>query len=155
MKETDEIRKELSETSVPDEMKAAYLLAEAVRTIVEVQKRRIAMIYRRHGLRDGENRVFKGIARWCEAEKRAAVEFMKEIEPAVIGATFERENGEKHPESYDMTMRDANELCRLTLLYIDRCGSDMKNSEEVFRVLKEMKSQEIYTEEDVARYELR
>lgn len=148
------IRREIAESSIPDEMKAMFLLATATATMGAVTERRIRNVFGRHGMTARENTILKGFADYCKAQRQAAWLFLNRVDSHIIDATFERERTEGAKE-YDAFSEDANELCRLLLLYIDRCASSAEGYSKVFKLLRTLPSTGIFSDDDVARYKLK
>lgn len=58
-------------------------------------------------------------------------------------------------ESYQSHQMDANEACRLMLLYWDRCFNNFDNVNKAFASIRELPSCGIFSEEDIERYRLK
>lgn len=58
-------------------------------------------------------------------------------------------------EAYDNHDRDAYEVCRLLMLYIDRCWGDEAAANKVIACLEGMPTGNIFTDKDIERYRMR
>lgn len=150
----ENIRREIGQSSIPEEMKLMFLLATAAATMGSVTERRIRNVFKRHGLTARENTILKGFADYCTAQKRAAWLFLNRCDNNIIDATFSRE-GADGTGAYDAFAADANELCRLLLLYVDRCASSSEGYAKVFKLLRTLPTSGVFSDEDVARYKLK
>ena len=77
------------------------------------------------------------------------------IHPFIVKEFFNNETKAFEPEKYDDNMADANECCRLLLLYWDKCFNNLDNVNAVFKFLRELPSAEIFDESDIEHYKLR
>lgn len=149
------IRKEIAESSIPEMLKALYLLADAVSVMSSVSFRRIRRVFREHGYETRENDLLTGITRYCELTKAASYQFERRVEPQIIGATFRRDDGSTDIDAYDRFNADANELCRLVLLYIDRCAQDREAYAKVFTLLRKLPRGGLINDEDIAMFKMK
>lgn len=58
-------------------------------------------------------------------------------------------------ESCDNHTKDAQEVCRLLMLYIDRCWGDEKAANKVIACLESMPTGHIFEDEDIERFRMR
>ena len=58
-------------------------------------------------------------------------------------------------EAYDNHEKDAYEVCRLLMLYIDRCWGDENAANKVIACLEGMPTGNIFTDKDIERYRMR
>jgi len=77
------------------------------------------------------------------------------LEPDYDLAFTDKENGKYSAKSYDDNMRDANELCRLMLLYWDKCFQSEKNMNLVFAHLRRLKGMGTFTDCDIEKFRLK
>lgn len=145
------IRKEIKNSTIPEELKICYLLAEATSIMSARTFERIKSVYRRHGYITKENNLLSGINEYCEQVQRADGAFFRRIDPQIQGATFDPESDEG-AEGYDRFSEDANELCRLVMLYVDRRSFNKEAFGKVFSLLRKLPEGGLITDEDVARY---
>ena len=105
-------------------------------------------------------------SKWRFERKKAANEISKSAERIEsLHAQFFQEDmnkvytdhGKKEfdVESYDNHDRDAYEVCRLLMLYIDRCWGDENAANKVIACLEGMPTGNIFTEKDIERYRMR
>ena len=142
---------EIEASTIPEEIKALYLLADAVETMSTQIFERIKMVYVKHGYKLNENELLTGINDYCKSVKLASFHFFQKIEPQVSGATFDI-GGTVH---YDNFNGWANELCRLTLLYLDRCAGDKEVFAKTFTMLRRCKSGGLIKDEDISKYKMK
>lgn len=57
--------------------------------------------------------------------------------------------------SYDNHNRDAQEICRLLLLYVDRCFDSFENSSRVFDFIESLPTGDIFEKEDINHYRMK
>jgi hypothetical protein len=144
------IRSDISKTTIPDELKVLYIMANALELMNTQVLERIKGIYVRNGYRIRENELLSGLNTYCESVKAAQYHFQERVHPQICGATSDI-NGTK---SYDWFNSDTNELCRLILLYIDRTARNNENFTEIFQLLKAQPSCGIFNDIDITKYTL-
>ena len=88
------------------------------------------------------NKMMDGIYR----AYRAAAELNTDIEVSASETSY---------KDLDVWNDEANELCRLVLLYSDKCGKYPDNANEVFKLLRSMKGEDVITEKDLERFYLK
>lgn len=103
---------------------------------------------------------FKMKTKWAlgEIEKKlsACVKlFDTYVHPFIIGELKNDTTREFDPLKYDDNLRDANELCRLQLLYWDKCFQNFDNVNETFKFLRSLEGMGVFTEKDIEHYRLR
>lgn len=146
-----QIWNEIEASTIPEEIKALYLLADAVETMNTQVFERIKRVYVRHGFKLSENELLTGINEYCRSVKKASFLFYQKVEPQITGATFDI-GGVEH---YDNFNGWANELCRLNLLYLDRCAGDPDTFAKTFAMLRKRKSGGLIKDEDVSKYKMK
>ena len=153
------IRSMITSTSIPEEISALYLLASSVETISRDVYRRIRSIYAWNGIVCTDNALLSGMNSYCEAVKLATSRFYKDIEPQIDGVTFslfydpnKPDTAEEGANAYDNFSDDANEMCRLLLLYIDRTARNKESFEKVFTMIRDLPSCGIFKDEDISRF---
>ena len=104
--------------------------------------------------------------KWRHERKRAAGEIAKNAErieslhaqffQADMNKVF-TEHGKRDfdSEAYENHDRDAYEVCRLLMLYMDRCWGDENAANKVIACLEGMPTGNIFTEKDIERYRMR
>lgn len=104
--------------------------------------------------------------KWRHERKRAASEIVKSSErmETLYSTYFQSDMNKVHTdrgskpfdaEAYDNHARDAYEVCRLLMLYIDRCWGDDAAANKVFAFLERMPTGNIFTNKDVERYRMK
>ena len=145
------IYREIKASTIPEELKICYLLAEATSIMSARSFERIKTVFRRHGFDARENDLLTGIAEYSKLVQRAEGEFFRRVDPQIMGATFDPESGEG-VKNYDGFSADANEICRLLMLYVDRRADNAEAFSKVFALLRKLPEGGLITDEDVARY---
>lgn len=145
------IWEEIDASTIPEEIKALYLLADATEMMSTQIFERIKRLWAKHGWKCNENELLTGINEYCKSVKRASYQFYQRIEPQVSGATFDIGGAEQ----YDDFNGWANELCRLVLLYLDRCAGDPETFAKTFAMLRKRKSGGLIKDEDIAKYKMK
>lgn len=144
----DRIRKEVESSSVSDEIKVLYEMANATELMSVQINERIKSIYVKHGYKLGENELLTGLNNYCKAVKSASFLFEQRAHPQIADATADGRGG------YDRFNTDSNELCRLILTYIDRCARSDANMAAVFGFLRSLPQGGIFDDEDIDRFRL-
>ncbi len=144
------IREEIKDSTIPEELKVCYLMAEATSIMSARSFERIKSVFRRHGFETKENTLLTGIVEYCKLVQRAEGEFFRRIDPQIQGATFDRPGGDI--EIYDRFSEDANEICRLVMLYVDRRSMNNEAFSKVFSLLRKLPEGGLIADEDIARY---
>jgi len=142
---------EIDASTIPEEIKALYLMADATETMCTQIFERIKHVWAKHGWKCGENELLTGINEYCKSVKRASFLFYQRIEPQVSGATFDIGGAEQ----YDNFNGWANEICRLVLLYLDRCAGDKEMFAKTFSMLRRSKSGGLIADEDISKYKMK
>jgi len=145
------ISADIQASTIPEELKALYLLADAVEIMNSQIFERIKWIYAKNGYNMKENELLTGITDYCKEVKKAQFLFSQKIEPQISGATF----GIGGSTSYDSFNRWANELCRLVLLYLDRNAGDKEAFSKVFTTLRKLKPGGVFKDEDISKYKMK
>ena len=150
-----EIRKkvwdEVDASTIPEEIKVLYLLADATETMSTQIFERIKRIWAKNGWTLNENELLTGINDYCKFVKRASFLIYQKIEPQVSGATFDI-GGTEH---YDNFNGWACEICRLILLYLDRCAGDKETFAKTFTMLRKLPSGGLINDEDISKYKMK
>lgn len=148
----DAINADIDASTIPSELKACYLLSNALQLLVDNSFERIKAVFNKHGVITNRNNLLTGITDYCKMVRSASWQFFNRIEPEISGATFEiGHTPEEGAELYDNFSDDANEICRLLLLYMDRTW---RNDEwrKVFTLLRKMQSTGLFNDEDFTRF---
>lgn len=150
---------EVKSSTIPEELKAVYLMANATELMSVQAFERLKSVYRKHGYAINENELLTGVNQYCRLVRMASFQFFQKIEPQIQGATFfaDRDEGDSSgdPEKYDDFMSDTNEICRLVLLYIDRVARSQEGFAKVFRTLRQLPTGGIFRDEDFTRYKMK
>ena len=142
---------EIDNSTIPEEIKCMYLLADATETMSTQIFERIKRIWVKNGWKLSENELLTGINDYCKSVKRAAFLFYQKIEPQVSGATFDIGG----TDAYDSFNGWANEICRLVLLYLDRCAANKETFSKIFTTLRKLPSGGLINDEDIAKYKMK
>ena len=81
------IRADIKASSIPEELKVLYLLANAVEIISQQSLLRLKSVYARHGYKIKGNDMLTGLNQYCAYQKMASFQFFERIDPAIINAT--------------------------------------------------------------------
>lgn len=146
-----DIRRQIDETTIPEELKVLTIMANATRILSEQCYQRIRAIYAKNGFLLKDNELLSGITEYSNMERKACYQFFHKVEPMICHSTFDVGGAEQ----YDSFNQDSNELIRLILLYIDRTSMDNEAFGKVFKVLRNMPSKGIFNNEDIARFKMK
>lgn len=153
------IWEEIENSTIPEELKVLYLMANATDIMCNQTFERIKSVYARHGYVTDENELLTGINEYCKSVKRAQFHFAQRIEPQIQGATWDvyrdEDNLERAKESYNNFSVAGNELCRLILRYYDKAATNRKAFAAVFKTLAQFPSGGFIKDEDVAKYKMK
>ncbi|MGN1155687.1 MAG: hypothetical protein ACI4TK_05885 [Agathobacter sp.] len=155
------IRADIASSTIPDELKVLYLMANATELMSTQTFVRLKNVFARHGYTIKENELLTGITEYCRLIKRATFHFYERIEPQIINATYsagrfeDDTTGEGDIAAYDGFNQDTNEICRLVLLYIDRTSRSKEGFAKVFKTLRQLPSAGIIHDEDIAKYKMK
>lgn len=155
------IRQDIKESTIPEELKVLYLMANATDIMCNMTFNRIKAVFAKNGYKIKENELLTGISQYCECVKRSQYLFFDRIEPQICNATWGMDRDEDNPDApgngdaYTQFSRDGNELCRLVMLYIDRCAKDNSAFAKVFKTLRQMPSGGLFKDEDISKYKMR
>lgn len=154
------IYKDINESTIPEMLKALYMMASATETLSQHSFQRIRAVFMKNGIAPKANDLLSGINSYCKYVKLATTQFFSSVEPQIQGATFDAVYDENNHEktidtaigAYDGFDSDAMELIRLLLLYIDRTAKNDDNYAKVFKTLRTMPSGGLFTDADIARF---
>lgn len=153
-----QIRADINNSTIPDEIKLLYLMANATEIMSRQILMRLKVIYAKRGYNVHENDMLKGINGYCKFVKMASHQFFERIEPHIFGATWgvAKDEGEQlGVDVLDQFESDTNEVVRLVMLYIDRVSRNDGGFARVFKTLRQMPSLGIFKDEDIAKYKMR
>ena len=150
-----EIRKkvweEVEASTIPEEIKCLYLLANATETMSAQIFERLKSIWIKNGWKLNENELLTGINDYCKSIKRASFLFFQKIEPQVSGATFDIGGS----SAYDGFNKWSNEICRLVLLYLDRSAASKEVFPKTFALIRKLPSGGLINDEDISKYKMK
>lgn len=92
------IHDDVDNSTIPEEMKVMYLMANACQLMVEHVYNRVERVYARHGFKTGENELLTGLNDYCKAVKQAGFHFYNRIEPQICNATWGLGRDENNPD---------------------------------------------------------
>ncbi len=153
-----EVRRDIKASTIPEELKVMYLLANAVEIMSQQSFRRLKSVYVRHGYTLKENTMLTGLNDYCRFIKMATRQFFDRIDPHIINATWGAAQDSDSTEGVavlDSFDEDANEIIRLVMLYIDRTALNKEGFGKVFRTLRRLPGAGLFGDEDIARYRMR
>ena len=160
-KELDKIREDIGNSTIPDMLKVVYLMASATELLSQQSFLRIKAVFARHGFVARENDLLSGINQYCKLIRQASYQFFERIDPQILDATWGIGRDEDNPDApgnssaLDGFNEDANEICRLVLLYIDRTARDNEAFSKVFKTLRKLPSTGMFNDEDIARFKMK
>lgn len=132
------IHDDIDTTSIPEEMKLMYLMANATQSVVLHVYDRIKSAYRRHGYDTTENPLLKGLNEYCKTVKRASTLFEDKIQPQIDNATWGiglDENEEGNVEAFDGFDAKSKEFVRLLQNYVNAADPE-KMYKAVFTTMR-------------------
>jgi len=155
------IRQDIAKSTIPEQLKVLYLMANATEILSQQSFQRIRAVFARHGLVTKENDLLTGINQYCKLIKMASFQFFNRIDPQIINATWGMNRDEDNPDApgntgaLDGFNEDANEICRLVLLYIDRTARNNEAFAKVFKTLRQLPSAGLINDSDIARFKMK
>ena len=66
---------DIGKSTIPEEMKVMYMMADATQTMVEHVYSRVQYVFKRHGYNTGDNELLTGLTDFCKAVKMADFHF--------------------------------------------------------------------------------
>lgn len=155
------IRADIKASTIPEELKVLYMLANAVEIISNQSLLRIKAVYARHGYNIKENDMLTGLNKYCQMQKLASNQFFERIDPHIINATWgcdrdeDDPNAPGNPAAMDSFNEDSNEIIRLIYLYIDRTARNNDGFAKVFKTLRQLPPSGLFNDEDITRYKMK
>ena len=149
------IRHDIAKSTIPQQLKVLYLMASATELLSQQSFQRIRAIFAQHGLQARENELLTGITQYCRFIKMATFQFFEKIDPLIINATWGQDPSAGGASALDGFNEDANEICRLVLLYIDRAAQNNDGFAKVFKTLRQLPSSGLFRDEDIARFKMK
>ena len=132
------IHDDIDRTSIPEEMKLMYLMANATQSVVLHVYDRIKSAYRMRGYDTTENPLLKGLNEYCKTVKRAGTLFEGTIQPQIDNATWGvgmDENEEGNIVAFDGFNAKSNEFVRLLQNYMNAADAE-KMYKAVFTTMR-------------------
>ena len=160
-KELDKIRSDIDKSTIPDMLKVLYLMANATELLSQQSFLRIKAVFAKNGFIAKENELLTGINQYCKLIRQASFQFFDRIDPQITNATWGIGRNEDDPNAPGNTSaldgfnEDANEICRLVLLYIDRTARNNDAFSKVFKTLRQLPSSGLINDEDIARFKMK
>lgn len=99
------IHDDIGNSTIPEEMKVMYLMANACQLMVEHCYNRVASVFARHGFMTDDNDLLTGLNDYCKAVKTAGFHFYNRIEPQICDATWGLGRDENNPDGGGATPR--------------------------------------------------
>lgn len=160
-KDIEKIRGDINKSTIPDMLKALYLMANATELMSQQSFLRIRAVFARYGYVVNENELLSGINQYCKLIRQATFQFFSRIDPQITNATWGIGRDEGRPDSpgntnaLDGFNEDSNEVCRLVLLYLDRTCRNNESYATVFKTLRKLPSCGMFNDEDIARFKMK
>ena len=132
------IHDDIDTTSIPEEMKLMYLMANATQSVVLHVYDRIKSAYIRHGYITAENPLLKGLNDYCKTVMKACLDFERKIQPQIDNATWGvgmDENEEGNIVAFDGFNAKSNEFVRLLQNYMNAADAE-KMYKAVFTTMR-------------------
>ena len=132
------IHDDIDRTSIQEEMKLMYLMANATQSVVLHVYDRIKSAYRMRGYDTTENPLLKGLNEYCKTVKRASTLFEDKIQPQIDNATWGvgmDENEEGNLEAFDGFDAKSKEFVRLLQNYMNAADAE-KMYKAVFTTMR-------------------
>lgn len=132
----------IDRTSIPEEMKLMYLMANATQSVVLHVYDRIKSAYMTYGYVTTDNQLLKGLNEYCKEVMKASKEFENTVQPQIDNATWGvglDEDGEGNIIAYDGFNAKSNEFVRLLQNYMNAEDPE-KMYDAVFRTMRRMAS---------------
>lgn len=132
----------IDRTSIPEEMKLMYLMANATQSVVLHVYDRIKSAYMTYGYVTTDNPLLKGLNEYCKEVMKASKEFENTVQPQINNATWGvglDEDGEGNIIAYDGFNAKSNEFVRLLQNYMNAEDPE-KMYDAVFRTMRRMAS---------------
>lgn len=136
------IHNNIDKTSIPEEMKLMYLMANSVQSIILHVYDRIKWEYVKQGYIIGENPLLKGMNEYCKTVKRACKLFEDVIQPQIDNATWGiglDESEEGNVLAFDGFDAKSKEFVRLLQNYMNAADPE-KMYKAVFTTMRRMAS---------------
>lgn len=136
--ELEAIHNDIDSTSIPEEMKLMYLMANATQSVVLHVYDRIKSAYIRHGYITTENPLLKGLNDYCKTVKKACSDFEHRIQPQIDNATWGvgmDETEEGNIIAFDGFNAKSNEFVRLLQNYMNAADPE-KMFKAVFTTMR-------------------
>ena len=93
------IREDISKSTIPEQLKVLYLMANATEILSQQSFQRIRAVFAQHGLVTKENDLLTGINQYCRLIKMASFQFFDRIDPQIINATWGMGRDEDNPDA--------------------------------------------------------
>jgi hypothetical protein len=132
------IHKDIDNSSIPEEMKLMYLIANATQSVVLHVYDRIKSAYIMHGYNTTENPLLKGLNEYCKTVKRASTLFEYMIQPQINNATWGiglDENDKGKVVAFDGFDAKSKEFVRLLQNYMNAADAE-KMYKAVFTTMR-------------------
>lgn len=132
------IHDDIDTTSIPEEMKLMYLMANATQSVVLHVYDRIKSAYLRHGYITTKNPLLQGLNEYCKTVKKACADFEYRIQPQIDNATWGiglDENEEGSIVAFDGFNAKSNEFVRLLQNYMNAADAE-KMYKAVFTTMR-------------------
>lgn len=108
----------------------------------------------RRETRFGLGAINKNLNKASEYFNKARTAYERFLEPSRTRCLKDKKTGKFSVQFHDDNMRDANEMLRLEMLYYDKCFQNLDNVNAVFKFLRSLEGQGIFTDEDIEQFRM-
>lgn len=126
------------------EMNVLYMMSQAMDKILMDADRRGLVKPNLELIRE-KKILFKKLTNCIAGAFRAILDLNNDIE----------QSAKEDYSELDVWAEESNEMCRLILLFADKCGKNIDNANAVFKFLRGLEGEGVITENDLDRFRLK
>mgnify|MGYP004507398937 CR=1 FL=1 len=161
-KNVEEFRKDLhkrawkrvSESKIPDMVKLAMLMSNALEILLEHIDMDVRSELRAMGVKcspsNADGDILKGMRNYSDKVKAAMYWFERDLQKFITDSTL----GTYGVESFDMFNHSSSEVVQLLMLCVDRGETDGAMA-KVFRAISRLKKGSRFGDEDIAKFDFK
>lgn len=146
--------KRVSESKIPDMVKLAMLMSNALEILLEHIDMDIRSELRAMGLKyspsNADGDILKGMRNYSDKVKAAMYWFERDLQKFITDSTL----GTYGVESFDMFNHSSAEVVQLLMLCVDRGATDGAMA-KVFRAISRLKKGSRFGDEDIAKFDFK
>mgnify|MGYP006992610064 FL=1 len=146
--------KRVSESKIPDMVKLAMLMSNALEILLEHIDMDIRSELRAMGLKyspsNADGDILKGMRNYSDKVKAAMYWFERDLQKFITDSTL----GTYGVESFDMFNHSSAEVVQLLMLCVDRGATDGAMA-KVFRAISRLKKGFRFGDEDIAKFDFK